>query len=93
MSGGISMGTMAMMAATAAGVAAISKKTGMPVSAGPMPPLPPPVQSAVAPDQQATRRNSTSSSGGYGPGAATTMLTGGVDPSEMLLGKNKLLGM
>ncbi len=99
MSGGISAGTMAMMAATAAvsmQVAKASAKAGAaPIQAVADVVKPPTPQAAAAPDQQAARQNAASSSGGYGPGsAAGTLLTGpaGVDPGGLLLGKNKLLG-
>lgn len=60
----------------------------------PPPPAPPP-QAAKAPDADIVRsKNKKAMSGGMEAGPGTTFLTGpsGVDPNELTLGKNTLLG-
>lgn len=56
----------------------------------------PQLQAAQTPDEAARRSNGGggATSPGYGPGLASTMLTGsaGIDPAALLLGKNSLLG-
>lgn len=103
MSGGISLTTVATVvtAAAAVGSAAYTISQGSPkapsVNVAP-PPVPP--QEAQAPNAQGTlatvQAGGAAPGGGGGPGGgvASTLLTGGkgIDPKDLSLGKNTLLG-
>lgn len=73
----------------------LHKGGGKGASPPPPPPPAPPPQAAKAPDADIVRsKNKKAMSGGMEAGPGTTFLTGpsGVDPNELTLGKNTLLG-
>lgn len=93
MSGAVSLGTALAVGAGAAAVSQMVMKPKGQATPKVAEPEPPP-QAAQAPDQSARRSQQAAAGGGFVPGSTSTMLTdaAGVDPSELLLGKNTLLG-
>jgi len=91
MSFGISAAGWAAIAAVGASAYTAASAPDMPALA---PPVAPP-QASKAPDAASVLKNTKTPTGGAGaPGVAGTFLTGagGIDPNNLLLGKNTLLG-
>jgi hypothetical protein len=95
MSGAVSLGTALAVGAGVAAVSTMVQKPKTPQAPKVQAPeAPSQSQAAQAPDQVARRSQQAAAAGGFTPGGSSTMLTdaAGVDPSELLLGKNTLLG-